>query len=134
MIRHLASRSRINISPGFSCTYRARGALRPFLRHSHHRGIVFVDGFLRSGTRYRAPLIAFFPASAAALAAASARPRAALRVAAAAPLLCAAFAVRFRRSAADVATMAVLGPLWALVYGAGVWRGGIAVARARRRR
>ncbi|WP_217914370.1 glycosyltransferase family 2 protein [Miltoncostaea marina] len=134
MIRHLAARRRINISPGFSCLYRGRGALLPFLRHSHHRGVVFVDGFLRRGTRFLVPLLLFFPVSALAVAVAAARPRAALRAVPVAPLACAAVAAVHRRRPADTAALALLGPVWALVYGAGVWRGAAAALRARVRR
>jgi glycosyltransferase involved in cell wall biosynthesis len=129
MIRGIAGRRRINISPGFACVYRARGDLRGFLRHAHHRGSTFVDGFLRPGTRFFWPLVAFYPACALALAAAARRPRRALAAAAAAPALAAAGALAARRGPADVAAVGALGPAWAVSYVAGLWRGlGSAIA------
>ena len=50
LIRPIATRSRINISPSFSCTYHPRTTLRQFAEHSFHRGTVFVDGHLRPGS------------------------------------------------------------------------------------
>jgi len=129
LIRNLASRHRVNISPGFSCVYRGRNALRPFLRHTRHRGVVFVDGFLRPGSRFLLPLLAFYPATLVAAAGALRRPRATLRLLPLVPAAWAAFAVGFRRGPKDVATMAVLGPPWMVAYGIGLWRGGLAVLR-----
>lgn len=60
MIRSMAERVRINISPQFRCIYHSRSTLKKFLRHAYHRGKVFVDGFLRNdGNRYFWPLILF---------------------------------------------------------------------------
>ena len=51
MIRRLAAAERINISPGFRCTYQPRQGLGRFARHAFHRGTVFLDGH-----GYRGPL------------------------------------------------------------------------------
>jgi glycosyltransferase involved in cell wall biosynthesis len=133
LIRSLAERARINISPGFSCLYRGRESAGGFLRHAHHRGVVFVDGHLRRGARFMPAIVSFLPLSAAAVALAVRRPRAALAVAAAAPAAGAAAAVALRRGPADVATLALLGPPWAMAYGAGIWRGVGKALRARLR-
>lgn len=131
VIRALAERAPINISPGFACRYRARGDARSFLRHAYHRGTVFVDGHLRRGARFLPVIAAFYPASLAAGALLAARPGAGLRALAAAPLLAAAAGVALGRPRADVLTLAALGPPWAVAYGAGVWRGaGLALAAA----
>ena len=131
LIRSLAERAPINISPGFSCLYRARESARGFLRHTHHRGVVFVDGHLRRGARFMPAIVAFLPLSAALATLAVRRPRAALAGAAAAPALGAAAGVALRRPPADIAALATLGPPWALAYGTGVWRGVLKAARAR---
>ncbi len=47
LIRHIAESNSINISPDYWCLYHARTSLRQFTKHVHHRGKVFVDGFLR---------------------------------------------------------------------------------------
>ena len=59
LLKFIAVRQRINISPKFSCTYHARGTMIKFIKHSYHRGQVFVDGFLRPGNRYFPALLGF---------------------------------------------------------------------------
>ncbi len=59
LIRIMARDYKINLSPGFSCTYHARTTLGAFTRHSYHRGQVFVDGFYRWGTRFFIPINIF---------------------------------------------------------------------------
>ena len=44
VLRALAARERIHLSPSFGCTYTPRGSLPSFVRHSLHRGVVFLDG------------------------------------------------------------------------------------------
>jgi glycosyltransferase involved in cell wall biosynthesis len=134
IIRALAERQRINISPGFSCLYRSRDALEPFLRHARHRGGVFVDGYGRPGTRFFPVIAAFFPASLLSVVVAIRRPRLGLLGLIGAPLGALVIGVRFKRSAADVATLVALGPMWAVAFASGMWRGlGLAVRNAMRR-
>ena len=56
LLRYAAERTRINISPNYSCTYNARTNLRAFVRHANHRGSVLIDGYLRRGTRLNVPI------------------------------------------------------------------------------
>lgn len=56
LLRYAAERTRINISPSYSCTYNARTSLIPFLLHANHRGSVLIDGYLRKGTRLNIPI------------------------------------------------------------------------------
>jgi glycosyltransferase involved in cell wall biosynthesis len=123
VIRALAARQQINISPAFSCLYRSRESLAPFLRHAFHRGGVFVDGYGRPGTRFFGVIAAFYPMSAVTLGLAIRRPRLALTGVALAPLGGAGLGFALRRSRADVAALAMLGPLWLCVFAAGMWRG-----------
>jgi len=132
LIRILASGDRINISPGFSCTYSGRSGLRPFLRHARHRGVVFVDGFLRPGTRFLPALLAFYPASVGVAAWALRSVRRLVALPLAAGVLFAAAGVAKRRGWRDVLVLAVLGPPWLLAYGAGVWQGLGLMLRGRR--
>ena len=44
VLRWIAERERIHLSPSFACDYRPRSSLGSFLRHSFHRGTVFLDG------------------------------------------------------------------------------------------
>lgn len=60
LIRKIAETHNININPKFSCVYHARTNLKNFTKHVHHRGRVFVDGFLRrDGNALFYPLILF---------------------------------------------------------------------------
>jgi len=133
VIRSLAARQRINISPGFSCLYRPRNSWRPFVRHAYHRGVVFVDGYGRPGTRFFAVIVAFYPLSAISVALAVRHPRRALPAIATAPLAGAAAGLGLRRPRADTAALATVGPLWLCAFAAGMWRGLWLALRARLR-
>jgi glycosyltransferase involved in cell wall biosynthesis len=130
LIRDLAERQPINISPGFSCLYRGRAGLRAFMRHAHHRGKVFVDGFLRPRTRFLPALVAFYPLSLAIVVCAARRPRRAAAAVATLPVLAAAAAVGARRSPRDAGVVAALALPWAAAFGTGLWRGAAIAARA----
>ncbi len=56
LIRIIAKKNNINLSPNFSCTYFARNKIRQFIPHTYNRGKFFVDGFLKPGTRFYRPL------------------------------------------------------------------------------
>ncbi len=131
IIRSLAAKQPINISPEFACLYRSRDALRPFLRHAFHRGGVFVDGWARAGGRFSAVIVAFYPLSALAVVVALRRPRIALAAVLAAPAASAGAGAALRRSPADCAALGVLGPPWLCVFAAGMWRGLWLALRAR---
>jgi glycosyltransferase involved in cell wall biosynthesis len=134
IIRHIAERQRINISPDFSCLYRSRDAIGPFLRHARHRGGVFVDGYGRPGTRFFPVIAAFFPLSSGAVVAVLRRPRLALVALATAPLAALGISARWRRPAADAGVLALLGPAWLVAFASGMWRGLWLAVRPRRHR
>lgn len=133
VIRWLAARRPINISPSFSCRYAARQRPEAFVRHAYHRGTVFVDGHGRRESRFFPAVIAFFPLS---MAWAVACLRAPLLLAA--PIAVAAVggvgAAAVARRPEAIATMAWTTPLYAVGHGAGMWRGLWLLARARGRR
>ena len=133
-LRDLVQRHRFNIAPEFACLYRARGSFTGFVRHTHHRGQVFVDGFLRPGVRFFPALVAFFPASAIAVAAAVRYPGKAARLLIASPLLMALGGVAKRRSGRDIRVLASLGPPWLLAFATGLWRGAVLLLRSRARK
>ena len=62
LIRLIAAKYRINLSPSFSCTYHSRSKLKQFIMHSHSRGRTFVDGFLRPGNSRRSTSVVSRPA------------------------------------------------------------------------
>lgn len=60
LIRYMAKDNDIYISPGFAFTYHSRSTLKTFIKHTLHRGVVFIDGYMHLGTRYFMPLILYF--------------------------------------------------------------------------
>lgn len=52
LIRRLIQGRQIQYHPTFSCTYHPRTQVFPFIKHAFHRGRVFVDGHLHTGSRY----------------------------------------------------------------------------------
>jgi len=123
MLRWLAERRSINVSPDFRCTYRPRTTLSAFLRHSLHRGVVFLDGHGRPESRFFPAVVAFYPASAFLTVAAVRRPALIPAAVAATSIAAGALGVFRRRSAFEVAALASLSPLYAVAHGAGMWRG-----------
>ena len=130
LIRFIAARSRIWISPQFSCRYESRDSLRRFLPHLYHRGIVLVDGHLRTGARLAPFIAAFYPLSLAGVAVTSRWPSAPLIALGALSAGAAAAGAVRHLSPAHVAALAVVTPLSAIPYGVGVWAGGALALRA----
>lgn len=123
LIRWIADREPIHVSPHFGGVYFPRTRLRAFLRHSFRRGVVFLDGHGRPESRFFAPALGFFPASLLFGLGAMRRP---LLIPVAA-VVCAgaggALALRHRRAPFEVASLALLTPIYAVAHGAGMWRG-----------
>ena len=132
ILRDLAARRRIGISPEFGCVYSPRTTVARFFRHAVHRGVVFVDGHGTSDSRFYPVVVAFFPVSAALVVAALRRPL----VAPAAALACAAAAAasgaRAGRSRTEIRALALATPLYAVGHGLGMWRGLAEAVRGRR--
>jgi glycosyltransferase involved in cell wall biosynthesis len=130
ILRGLAARERIGISPEFACVYTPRTTPRRFLRHAFHRGTVFVDGHGTPDSRFFPAVVAFFPLSAALLVAGLRRPALLAAAAAACGLAAAAYGVAAGRSRREVTVLASVTPLYALGHAAGMWRGAGELARA----
>jgi glycosyltransferase involved in cell wall biosynthesis len=131
LIKSIAARQRVTISPGFACTYNARTTLRAFVDHVFHRGTTFVDGFARPGTRFFPLLAAFFPAAIAFLVVSARRPRVGAAAVGSIPGVAAATAVRMRAPWRDVGAFATLSLPFAAAYSAGIVRGAALLVRAR---
>jgi glycosyltransferase involved in cell wall biosynthesis len=123
VLRSLAARERIHLSPAFGCTYTPRGTLLSFLRHSLHRGVVFLDGHGRRESRFFPAVIAFYPVSAVLAVVALRRPglvpAGLLGIAAAAGAACAAAG----RPRFEAVSFGALAPVYAVAHGAGMWKG-----------
>ena len=131
LIRWIAGRQRINLSPSFACDYRPRATFGSFLRHSAHRGTVFVDGHGRPESRFFPVTAAFFPISAGLALASLRRPVLVPAVAAATVAAAGAVAARSGRSVFETASFAGLAPVYAVAHGSGMWRGLALLARNR---
>lgn len=134
LLRRIAGAHRINMAPGYAWTYHARGTFRQFLKHAHARGIHFVDGYLRRSSRYAWFIVAFLLATPIFATLLALQP--------VTVILGSALLVVFTGLAArglgvptrTVLIFVLLLPSFALVYGAGIWRGVLLAARARLRR
>jgi len=131
LIRWIATRTPIHLAPSFACDYRPRATLRSFLRHSVHRGVVFLDGHGRPESRFFPVVVAFFPLSAGLIVASLRRPLLLPVVGAMSGAAASALAVVMRRSPFEVASFGVLTPLYAGAHGAGMWRGLVMMVRQR---
>jgi glycosyltransferase involved in cell wall biosynthesis len=131
LIRWIAERERVNVSPRFSALYVPRSRLSAFVRHSFHRGIVFLDGHGRSESRFYPVVIGFYPASVGLLLAALRRPIVVPAVAVAAAVAAGALGVKRRRAPFEIASLALLTPVYGLAHGAGMWRGLVLLVRDR---
>ena len=132
IIRSIAERQPVNIAPGFACVYTPRRALRSFLRHAVHRGVVFVDGHGRTESRFFPAVVAFYPVSAGLAIAAVRRPAVVPLAALGIVGVAAIGAARKRRPAAEIVSFAALAPVYAVAHGLGMWKGA-ALALAKRR-
>jgi hypothetical protein len=131
MIREIAERRPIGVSPHFACTYRPRESFVPFVRHAYHRGTVFLDGHGRRGSRLLPAVVGFYPVSAAIALACTRRPLAGVASLAAVAAGAAAVATAKRRTPAETAAFTALAPVYAVAHGLGMWRGLFLAARAR---
>jgi glycosyltransferase involved in cell wall biosynthesis len=123
LIRWIAEREPIHVSPHFSGVYVPRTRLQAFLRHSFRRGTVFLDGHGRSESRFFWLAVGFYPASALIGLAAVRRPVLIPLAAAAVAVGAGALAVTRRRAPFEIASLALLAPVYAVAHGAGMWRG-----------
>jgi glycosyltransferase involved in cell wall biosynthesis len=131
VLRHIAGRCPIGISPHFACTYAPRTTLDRFFRHSFHRGVVFLDGHGTPASRFFPAAVAFFPASVVLLVAAVRRPALAPAVLGASGVAAAAYGVRAGRSSRELRALLLVTPLYALGHGLGMWRGLTELVRGR---
>jgi glycosyltransferase involved in cell wall biosynthesis len=131
LIRLLAARQPIHISPHFACLYTPHETYRAFMRNVFGRGKSFVDSYGRPGTRFFPLVLAYFPLSLLAVATALRRPRLALRAALAFPVPFVAAATALRRDRATVVSAGWVGSNWLVAMCAGLWYGLWLALRAR---
>jgi glycosyltransferase involved in cell wall biosynthesis len=125
VIRWIAERERIHLSPRYSSSYRPRETLGAFLRHSFHRGVVFLDGHGRRDSRFFPAVVAFYPVSAAILGLSLRRPALATGALGVISVGAATLGVRHRKAPRELLALALVAPVYALAHGAGMWRGAV---------
>lgn len=130
VIRWIAARTPINISPGFSCRYASRNRLRPFFRHALHRGVVFVDGHGRRESRFLPFVLAFYPLTVVWIVACVWVPPLVVVPFVLAALAGLALGLADDRPRAAL-TMAWVTPVYVTAHALGMWRGLGHVLRAR---
>jgi glycosyltransferase involved in cell wall biosynthesis len=123
LIRSIAARHRINLSPEFRCDYQPRTHLSGFLRNALYRGSTFVDGHGRRESRFFPVVVVFFPLSAALAAVVLRRPTVLPIIVGATAGAAAATAARARRPAFEIVSFAALAPVYSVGHAAGMWRG-----------
>lgn len=122
LIRHIASQSDIYISPGFAFTYNSRSTWKEFIKHTLHRGVVFMDGYFRPGTRYFYPLILYLLAVPLYIVTALLYPKLALLL----PIVLGflfLFAKALGASIKDSAAFVYIVPVFGLYYTLGLYKG-----------
>lgn len=123
LIRWIAARERIHLSPTFACDYAPRAGLRSFFRHSVHRGTVFVDGHGCRESLFFPAVVAFYPVSAGLALASLRRPKLVPALAGAIAAVSGAIAASEGRSSFETLSFAALAPVYAAAHGIGMWRG-----------
>jgi glycosyltransferase involved in cell wall biosynthesis len=131
LIRWIAARQRIHLSPEFGCDYQPRTSFRAFVNNGLYRGSTFLDGHGRAESRFYGLTLAFYPVSAALGFAVLRRPLVLPVLVAASVGGGAALAARARRPAFETASFAALTPVYAVAHGLGMWRGLAVLARQR---
>lgn len=133
LLRDVASRERIWLSPNFSFRYHGKPGARGFVRQAFFRGTTFVDGYLGQPGVVRRVLIAAL-AAVAVLGAVTLRKPAVGVAGLATTVVAVPSAVRLSGGSwREVRSAAVLTPVFIPLFGAGVLRGlGLAATRARR--
>jgi glycosyltransferase involved in cell wall biosynthesis len=123
ILRWLAGRTPIHISPRFACWYQPRRTFKAFWGHAFHRGVVFLDGHGRPESRFFPAVTAFYPASAVAAIVTIRWPLLALGLVGGVAAAACSLAVIRRRSPVEVAAFGGLAPVYAASHGLGMWTG-----------
>jgi glycosyltransferase involved in cell wall biosynthesis len=122
VIRWIAARHAIHLSPQFGCDYQPRTTLRAFLKNAVYRGSTFFDGHGRRESRFYPVAVGFFPVSVVLAVAALRRPSVVPLAALTSVAIAAGVGRRARRPAFETASFAALTPVYALGHGVGMWR------------
>jgi hypothetical protein len=135
LLRHVAGRARIWLTPDFRFRYHGKQGARGFLRQAYFRGTTFVDGYLGQPGPLRRLLLAAIGLGGVAGVATVRRPIIAVAGVGAVTAVASGAVAQAGGSRDEIRSAAMLSPVFAVTFGAGVLRGLVlaAVHRARRR-
>lgn len=134
LLRTLAAKQPINLTPEIFCRHHAKAGLRQWVRQARHRGTTFVDGYLHQPEQAPKLLGAMGVAAGTVAVAAVVAPKKAAALAVAG---CTATAATTRSSGGSWREAGVVGLLtipFALLFGSSAARGLLMAIRARRTR
>ncbi|MDR6597533.1 glycosyltransferase family A protein [Saccharothrix longispora] len=135
LIRWIAERERIHISPDFSCSYyHGRESLAKFAKHAYFRGTTFIDGYLGNPGTSRKMALAALGAGAAGITLLATRPRTAAVVGLAGTAAAGGVVKACGGSTADATAVSRMLPVFAASFGAGAVRGLLLALKAKVRR
>jgi glycosyltransferase involved in cell wall biosynthesis len=135
VLRWVAERVPINISPDYRSTYNARTTLKAFMKHAEHRGTVLIDGYLRPGARFAEAIAVVLAVTPVALWFLIRHPVRALLAAAAGSAGAAVASERFGAQRHDALVLGRYAVPFGVAYLVGMWRGvALRVLSWRRRR
>lgn len=123
VLRWVAERTPINISPHYASIYNARTTVPEFLKHAEHRGTVFIDGYLRRGTRFFIPILAVLVTTPAAIWFALRHPFRFLSLGLSGSVIAGMGAKALGARSSDARVLAALSMPFGVAYLAGMWRG-----------
>jgi hypothetical protein len=134
MLRWIAERQRIHLSPEFSATYHGRDSLKKFAAQSFFRGTTYVDSYLTSPGPARNAMFGALVAGAAGLGFAAKRPKTALAASALGAVAAGAAVKKCGATTAEARAVTTLLPLFSAGFAAGLLRGLFLAFRSRSRR
>lgn len=134
MLRWIAERARIHLSPQFSGTYHGRDSLEKFWAQSFFRGTTYVDSYLGSPGPARTALFGALAVGAVGAGLAVKKPKTTAALGIAGSAAAAAAVKKCGASTAEARAVGTLLPVFAAGFGAGVFRGLYLASRARLRR
>ena len=129
LLRYVAGRTRIWLSPDFRFRYHGKQGGRKFLTQSYFRGTTFVDGYLGQPGPVRRALLAAIGAGGVLVAVGLRRPALAVAGVCAVSVTAPAVIASVGGSKDEVRGAALLTPVFVVAFGAGVLRG-LALAAA----
>lgn len=124
LIRLIAEKQNIHLSPNFACLYYGRSNLKQFTKHAYNRGKFFVDGFLRPGNSFFIPLILYLTLTSLLALVALVAPSYLFTIFIFLLILwfLELFAALLLIGVKDALSLWLLSPFFAIVYGSGIWR------------